>query len=421
MHLSSHRIGPFLTTEHRWNIPIDHANPTDRVDATESISVFAREVVLGDANHASRPWLVFLQGGPGFEATRPMGGFGWVARAAQDYRVLLVDQRGTGNSTPVSADSLATLGDARSQAEYLTHFRADAIVRDCEFIRRDLGVEQWSVLGQSFGGFCTLHYLSAFPDALREAFFTGGVPPIGRSPDDIYRATYARMMDRNVAYYDRYPQDVERVRTILRDLAQNNVRLSSGDRLTPNRYRTLGLALGMSTGAEEIHYLVERGVDQWALRGIENAQKWDTNPLYQILHESSYADGHPTRWSAQRLRPEFPAFDSEDLPYFTGEHVYTWQLDDWQQLRPLKEVAEMLAEHAWPQLYDAERLRNNTVPIAAAVYANDPYVERIFSEETASIVPGLQIWLSEEHDHDALRVVGAPILDQLFSMTHGIV
>ncbi len=411
MNLSTHTVNQFLVTEHVWDIPIDHAQ------LGETISVFAREVVLRDREPTGVPWLVFLQGGPGFEATRPTGSFGWVARAAEDYRVLLIDQRGTGRSTAVDAESLIRRGDAETQAAYLRHFRADAIVRDCEYIRRDLGVEQWSVLGQSFGGFCLLHYLSAYPESLNAGFFTGGVPPIDRTPDEIYRTTYGRTLDRNAAYYERYPQDVERVQRILEMLSHETMLLPSGDVLSPNRYRTLGHALGMSTGAEEIHYLVERGLDYWALRGIENAQKWDTNPIYHVLHESSYSNGHRTRWSANRLRAEFPQFDSDELPYFTCEHVYPWQLDEWQRLRPLKEVAELLAEEPWPVLYDKEKLSRNTVPCAAAVYAYDPYVECAFSEETARSVPGLQLWITPDHDHDALRVVGAPILDQLFEMT----
>jgi pimeloyl-ACP methyl ester carboxylesterase len=410
MKLSTHIISEFLLTEHCWDIPIDHADPR------ETISVFAREVVLGTRDSSMLPWLVFLQGGPGFEATRPMGSFGWVARAAQNYRVLLVDQRGTGRSSAVDAESLAEKGDAAAQAAYLRHFRADAIVRDCEFIRRDLGVEKWSVLGQSFGGFCLLHYLSAYPDSLQEGFFTGGVPPINRTPDEIYRTTYGRTLDRNAAYYDRYPQDVERVQRILERLAREKVYLPSGDVLSPNRYRTLGHALGMSTGAEEVHYLVERGLDYWALRGIEAAQKWDTNPIYQVLHESSYSNGHRTGWSAHRLRAEFPQFDSEELPYFTCEHVFPWQLDEWQRLQPLKEAAELLADETWPVLYDVDRLSRNLVPCAAAVYTYDPYVECSFSQETASMVPGIQLWITPDHDHDALRVVGAPILDHLFEM-----
>jgi hypothetical protein len=202
-------------------------------------------------------------------------------------------------------------------------------------------------------------------------------------------------------------------------LEQNNVHLPSGDRLTPNRFRTLGHAFGMSTGAEEIHYILERGLDHWSLRAIENAQKWDVNPLYHLLHESSYADGVTTSWSAHRLRPEFPQFDSMDTPYFTGEHVYPWQLDDWQRLHPMKEAALILADEPWPKLFDVDTLSRNTVPCAAAVYESDPYVERLFSDETAATVPNIALWHTDDYDHDALRVAGVDILDRLFSMVHG--
>jgi pimeloyl-ACP methyl ester carboxylesterase len=414
--ISEHRVGKFLVTEHEWVVPVNHDEPG------ETISLFAREVALGaahaGANVEALPWLVFLQGGPGFEATRPMGSFGWVDRATENYRVLLLDQRGTGRSSAVDVESLAARGDAQHQAEYLRHFRADGIVRDCELVRQALGVERWSVLGQSFGGFCLLHYLSAFPASLREGFFTGGIPPIARTPDEIYRATYRRMLARNSRYYERYPQDVDRIRSLLSTLDASNVYLPSGDRLTARRYRTLGLALGMSTGAEEVHYLVERGLDFYAKRGIENAQKWDINPIYQVLHESSYANGHATRWSAHRMRAEFPAFDSMDVPFFTGEHVYPWQLTDWQRLQPFAEVAELLAEKQWPVLYDPVRLSANSVPCAAAVYTDDPYVESQFSLEVAEQVPNMKLWVTDEHDHDALRVAGTEVLDQLFGLLH---
>jgi hypothetical protein len=72
---------------------------------------------------------------------------------------------------------MARFDSAKAQADYLTHFRADAIVLDAELIRRDLaGDAPWSVLGQSFGGFCTVSYLSFAPHGIREAFITGGLP-----------------------------------------------------------------------------------------------------------------------------------------------------------------------------------------------------------------------------------------------------
>src|SRR5919107_3174901 len=170
--------------EHEFSVPLNYAEPDG-----ERITVFAREVA--DPEGLDRPLLLYLQGGPGHEApraTRHPSNPGWLDRALQEFRVLMLDQRGTGRSTPVG-----TLPDMTpaEQAEYLTHFRADSIVRDAELIRAELGVDRWSVLGQSFGGFCSMTYLSFAPEGLREAFITGGLSPVGRPVDDVYAATYA--------------------------------------------------------------------------------------------------------------------------------------------------------------------------------------------------------------------------------------
>src|SRR5581483_8741662 len=117
------------------------------------------------------------------------------------------DQRGTGRSSPVGA--LEGL-EPEQQAERLAQYRADSIVRDAELIRAQLGVDRWSILGQSFGGFCAMTYLSLAPEGLREAFITGGLAPIARPIDEIYVATYARTLDRCRRYYERYPADIAR-------------------------------------------------------------------------------------------------------------------------------------------------------------------------------------------------------------------
>src|SRR5258706_8512330 len=183
-----------VLTEREHVVPLDHARPDG-----QKITVFSRELAHPDG--LDRPYLIFQQGGPGFEATRPTAPpSGWQKRAIGDYRVLLIDQRGVGRSTPVADIPAAT---PEAQAEYLTYFRADSIVRDAELIRRELGVDRWSILGQSFGGFCTMTYLSIAPEGLREAFVTGGLAPVGRHPDEVYRATYSRILDRCRRYYDR--------------------------------------------------------------------------------------------------------------------------------------------------------------------------------------------------------------------------
>src|SRR5262249_36284079 len=158
----------------------------------------------------------------------------------------------TGRSTPIGSLPGMT---PQEQADYLKLFRADSIVRDAEVVRGELGVDRWSALGQSFGGFCVTSYLSLAPEGLREAFLTGGLPPLGRPVDDVYALTYRRILERNRRYYERYPEDRERVLDLHRRLEAEEIRLPSGDRLTPRRFRQLGQMLGMSDGAERLHYL----------------------------------------------------------------------------------------------------------------------------------------------------------------------
>jgi pimeloyl-ACP methyl ester carboxylesterase len=399
-----------VLTEHELSVPLDHARPDG-----ERITVFAREVA--DPDGRDRPLLVFFQGGPGFEAARPTripGAPGWLNRALRDYRVLMLDQRGTGRSTPIGGLEDRTPAE---QADYLEHFRADSIVRDAEAFREALEVERWSVLGQSFGGFCVTSYLSLAPEGLREAFVTGGLPPLGPRIDEVYRATYERSLGRSRAYYERYPDDRDRVLALHERLASEPIVLPTGDRLASARLRQVGHMLGMSGGAEELHYLLELDPDSRAFRhDVEAAVSFGRNPIYAILHEASWADGGTTRWSAQRLLPD--AYD--DAPeLFTGEHVYPWMFDDFGELAPLKEAADLLAEHEWPRLYDPERLRENEVPAAAAIYVNDLYVERAFSEETAATIRGLRPWLTSEFEHNALRVDGDRVLGHLIDLVRG--
>jgi pimeloyl-ACP methyl ester carboxylesterase len=398
-----------VAIEHSFEVPLDHDDQTG-----ERINVFARE--LADPDGRDRPFLVYLQGGPGFEAPRPTrlpNAPGWLDRALRDFRVLMLDQRGTGRSTPVGA--LPGMG-AEQQADYLAHFRADSIVRDAEWIRRELGVERWSVLGQSFGGMCVITYLSLAPEGLREALVTGGIPALGPRIDDVYARTYERVLERNRRYYERYPADRDRVLALHDRIENEELRLPSGDRLTWRRFRQLGQKLGMSDGAEHLHYILELPADSPAfLHDVETAVGFARDPIYAILHEASWADGGTTRWSAERVLPA--AFDAPDL--FTGEHVYPWMFEDYGGLRPLHDAAHLLADREWPRLYDDDVLRRNEVPAAAAIYVEDMYVERSFSEETAAQIRGLRPWITNEYQHNGLRIDGERILGRLLDLARG--
>ena len=398
-----------VALEHSFEVPLDHENA-----GGERITVFARE--LAHPEGRDRPFLVFFQGGPGFEAaraTRKPDNPGWLNRALEEFRVLMLDQRGTGRSSPIGTLPGLT---PEQQADYLAKFRADSIVRDAEWIRAELGVERWSVLGQSFGGFCVTSYLSMAPGALREAFITGGLPPIGPRVDEVYACTYARALERNRRYYERYPADHERVLRLHEQIERDGLVLPAGDRLTWRRFRQLGQGLGMSDGAEHLHYVLELPPDSPAFaHDVEAAAPFSRNPIYAVLHEASWADGGSTRWSAERVLPA----EYEAPHLFTGEHVYSWMFEDYGALAPLKEAADLLARREWPRLYDPDVLAHNEVPVAAAVYAEDMYVERLFSEETAARIRGAKTWITNEYQHNGLRVDGERILGRLIDLARG--
>jgi pimeloyl-ACP methyl ester carboxylesterase len=374
------------------------------------------------------PRLLFLQGGPGSPAARPTGLDEWISRATQDYHLVLLDQRGTGRSTPVMAQTLESLGSPQAQADYLKHFRADSIVRDAELVRQELtGGEPWALLGQSYGGFCSVTYLSLAPEGVREAYITGGLPPLEASADDVYRATYRRLVDRNRRYYARYPEDVDRVRRLVDLLDAEDVRFADGSPLSPRRLLQAGSIFGMSYGFEKVHYLLEIAftgageVSSQFLRALDQHLPFDPGPIYSLLHEACYAQGEATRWSAQRVMAEFAEFEpGGDGPiFFTGEMVYPWQFDEYRELQPLKEAAELLAAFEdWPRLYDVERLSANEVPVAAAIYENDMYVERELSLETARTI-GARAWVTSQYEHDGLRTWGKEVLGKLFALRRG--
>lgn len=406
------RVPGLVLVEHELDVPLDHDYPDG-----PTITVFAREVADPDGGR-DRPFLVFLQGGPGHEAPRPTRlptDPAWLDRALRDFRVLMVDQRGTGRSHPIG--TLPGMSP-QEQADHLALFRADSIVRDCEALRVALGVDRWSVLGQSFGGFCALHYLSSAPGSLREVLFTGGVPPVGRPVDDVYATTYRTMRERNERYHRTYPSDRARLGSLLDRIRDGGVVLPSGDLMTTRWFRQVGNALGMSDGAAALHFLLERdpGSPAFAHDLAAMLPFQGRNPLYVAIHEACYADGQATRWSAERVMPDdFRA----DETLLTGEHVFPWCFEDDSALRPLAKAAGLLAEREWPRLYDPEVLATVDVPCAAAVYAQDPYVHLDYSLETAALVPTLRPWVTNEYEHNGLRVDGDRVLDRLLAMARG--
>lgn len=412
------------TTPHRFVVPLNHSEPDG-----EHIEIFAREYSSTDHDDAAQlPWLLFLQGGPGVRGNRSTQLSGWMKAAARDFRILMLDQRGTGLSTPADAVTLPLRGTPADQVNYLRHFRADSIVADAEFIRNSLDSAPWTVFGQSFGGFCTLSYLSFAPEGMERALITGGLAPLAGSPERVYRSTFARVAKRNAEYFSWYPEDRVLSTRIMRHLNAVEEFLPSGERLTAQRFQMVGSFLGGNARVDALHYLLEdafvpgTGAERLSsafLDQVQSVVSRRSNPLYALLHESIYCQGEVSGWAAWRVLQEFPEFapDAPD-PLLTGEMIYPWYFDEDPSLVPLKETAELLAEtDDWGPLYDPAQLGRNDVPVAAAVYSDDIYVDRDLSLETAAAVRGLQVWETADFHHDGINDDGDAIFSRLLAMT----
>lgn len=425
--MSTYQLSGLHATNHSFEVPLDYTKPEG-----DTLTLFARELVATDKRQQNLPYLVYFQGGPGFGAPRPQDNSGWLKRALQEFRVLLLDQRGTGASTPVDVRALAKLSPD-AQAEYLAHFRADNIVRDAEQIRRELiGADTpWSVLGQSFGGFCVMRYLSAAPDGLKEAYITGGIPSLTRPAEDVYRATYPQVKAKNQRFFARYPHAQALCQEIADYLLEHPVTLPNGQQFTALQFQQLGLVFGASVGLESVYYALEhafitvngqRTLSTAFLHSVFSASSFHAHPIFSILHEAIYCQGAASSWAAERVREEFPELNyAPGKPFlFTGEMIYPWMFDQYATLKPLKEAAEILArKDDWPQLYNLDVLSKNQVPVAAAVYFNDMYVDVSYTLETVRQVPNIRTWVTSEYEHNGLRADGERVLDMLISLLRG--
>lgn len=473
---------------------------------------YVRHANLKDMQKA----ILYLQGGPGFAAPSPISGISfaskssWAGAAFSNgfKRIVLMDQRGTGRSSPITKQTLQyrfpglfsldlntdpnvvhrcagtelwnTLQtihpkdaidgvsmDLSHAVNYLTKFRADSIVQDAEAVKDALLVpaanaeeearRPWgAVLGQSFGGFCIMTYLSKIENPPKLCLLTGGIAPMLTPTVEVYRSLWERVKQRNFQYYERYPGDIATVKRIVCALLDRPVQLPSGGNLTARRFLQLGLQfLGSSPSSfASLHNLIAVafvGEDQdifskHFLKHIDSLQPFDDNPVYFLLHESIYANSKtcsPTNWAAHSVYENLTKTPSEyrydltaklnsnDRPtLFFGEMVFPWMADgDYAELSGLgmKLLAHALAQKDdWTSLYNSDQMKKafleHKTKAAAAVYYDDLYVDFDASMKVTRRGAPLEkckVFVTNEFQHSGLRDNGADIFHKLFHMCKG--
>ena len=473
--------------------------------------------------------ILYLQGGPGFGCAAPVSGLSlasskssWAASAlfgditnTDDKtfeRIILMDQRGTGKSSPITKQRLqkmfpdlflldeesgsesagaelqlkrAKFSKALKDAtEYLSMLRADSIVRDAEWIKSvltqphtpttmegDVPEENnlprpWgAALGQSFGGFCLMTYLSSIKQPPKICLFTGGIAPMNTPVREVYDRLWLRVKKRNLRYYECYPGDIAMVKRIVQrlllqesDTSQPPLKLPSGGILTARRFLQLGLALGGSPGTSfaNLHSVLNSAflseddddLSTTFLKRIDYEQSFDDAPLYFLLHESIYADGPsaPTNWAAHSSYEHYittnPEFDyritskcNDGSPtLFFGEMVFPWMAKgDFAEVsgHGMQSLSESLAAKSdWLPLFDASNMRaalagtSAKCKAASATYFDDMYVDfncAMDLLQRGSPLEGTKVWVTNEYQHSGLRDDGATIICKLVKMAKGAI
>lgn len=166
-------------------MPLDHRGAVEG-----DIDIFVGVVPALSSQILEDP-LVLFSGGPG-QATSEMGGLVKLAfKSIREHReIILIDQRGTGKSTPLRCEGDAddTVYDAEKHVAEIKacranfdiaaeHFTMENVVADTHEILKRLGYERVNLWGASWGTRTAVHYLRRHPEYVRSVVVDGVLPP----------------------------------------------------------------------------------------------------------------------------------------------------------------------------------------------------------------------------------------------------
>ena len=180
------------------DVPEDRSKPDGR-----RIRIFAAILPANTLSPKEDPLLI-LAGGPG-QAASTLAPF--VSRLNEVRRardVVLIDQRGTGRSSPLHCDAFkprddealetdpvprakACAGELRAQGLDAAQYTTTAWIADLEAMRDALGIARWNLWGGSYGTRVAQEYLRRHPDRVRTLTLDAVVPPSMISTLDVWR------------------------------------------------------------------------------------------------------------------------------------------------------------------------------------------------------------------------------------------
>lgn len=287
-----------------WCAPFEV--PENRDDPHSRRITLKLGIIRSSAQVASKDMLVLLAGGPGQAATETWPGVAAALQPLVAHRhVLLLDQRGTGGSNPLtckpeetgagageeeSGFDAARLREEAARCVKQLEGKADprfytttVAVQDLEDVRQALGAPTFDLVGVSYGTRMAQQYLMRHPDAVRSMVLDGVVPnglvlgeDFAQNLESALKAQFARCVA-DKACHERFGDPYQTLYQLRDALRANPHKVSFRD---PQNYQTVQRVLSEYSLASVVRMFAYSPVTAALLPvSIDAAAHGDVGPL----------------------------------------------------------------------------------------------------------------------------------------------
>ena len=298
--LGSVTLDPCTDVTGAWcgsiEVPLERSSPDG-----EQITIGFELHPRSDATASSEGTIVAIEGGPGFSSTGSRDAYvNLFAPIMGHHDLLLVDDRGTGRSSPLECKALQEGDDSLDAADECAvqlgsaadDYGAATVADDLDAVLEALGASHIDLYGDSYGTFVAQAFAARHGDKLTSLVLDSAFPVSGGDPFHADRIpamldAFDLVCDRSTTCAEQDSPTSTRIKALLESLRASPVRVSTTD---PD-----GESVAVSADPVSLLSLTLSGATDWTVyRELDAAAtSWlagDHVPLIRLLaHDSGFA------------------------------------------------------------------------------------------------------------------------------------